>query len=209
MEQPQVIFFDVDDVVLNTNENMVRYLNKHYREPNHLTPRTQADCRDWGYKSIWRILTKKEMESIFDREEFWETMELKPGFIKLLKSGLLRKFPVTFVTKGSEQNLKLKYNYILNSGIVPKYLQSYHWIGLPLHEPKSSIDMTNGIMVDDNYYNFDGVNSRLNILVKNNIETEYNNSFRPDGIMDNLYTINDVSELIDLLEFCYNKKIML
>lgn len=206
--EKQTIFWDIDDVVLNTNEAMVEYLNTYYRIPNNLPPKTQKDCKDWGYHSIKKDLSEKEREKIFDSLEFWLLMEMKPEFVGLLKSGVLDGYNNCFVTKGNKENIKRKLEFLLNFQI-QNYIKRFEYYGLELSESKSLIDMKDGIMIDDNFYNFEGVNAGLKILVKNGIETEYNNSFQPIQTMDNLYVVDNVSQIKEILKFCTERNLVL
>lgn len=62
--------------------------------------------------------------------------------------------------------------------------------------------MGGSIQIDDNYENLIDTNSQLKILLKNNLNTCYNNSFNYYmDIPDNLYYANSLKEVYQILEF--------
>ena len=55
----RTIFLDVDDVLLNSSAAVVAILNQRYG-----INKTLDDLVDWGYKSIYRNLTKEQVSEI-------------------------------------------------------------------------------------------------------------------------------------------------
>jgi len=74
----------VDDVVLNTTETMIELINEKYRTPLGLKPRTKEDKKDWGFKSIFAPLTKEQEIEMFESDDFWERVVIKPEFYNII-----------------------------------------------------------------------------------------------------------------------------
>ena len=66
---------------------------------------------------------------------------------------------------------------------------------------KASYDMKGGIQVDDVFYNLENTNARLKILLKNDRDTDYNDILTCEGNTEDLYVINTLKELKDILIF--------
>ena len=104
----QIIYWDVDDVILNSGETIVELLNQKRQELG-LQPRELKDLKDWGYKSILRDTNKNEIEALFESDDFWNRVKIKSEFVELMKSGILNSYNHRIVTKGSSVNRKKKF----------------------------------------------------------------------------------------------------
>ena len=71
------------------------------------------------------------------------------------------------------------------------------FIGLIEGQKKSDIDMTNGIQVDDRYDNLN-TNATYKILLKNCIETDYNQLL---DIREDVYITNTFDEVVESIKF--------
>jgi len=79
--------------------------------------------------------------------------------------------------------------------------KDFGYIGITNDEDKSVIDMTNGIQIDDNYSNLKNTTAKIKILVKNYMESIANNSYGMIDTPDNLYNVNSLNEVLDILKF--------
>ena len=61
--------------------------------------------------------------------------------------------------------------------------------------------MENGIQIDDNYDNLIKTNARIKILLKNNLTTDYNTDYGKYGNIDNLYIVDTLEEVGQILKF--------
>lgn len=199
----QTVYLDVDDVILNSSEVVVDIVNKRYRIPNNLEPRTVDDIHSWDYQGLHRELSINTFEEIFANDEFWEKVELSPAFLSLLRDslGLVDKYNWILVTKGLDDNLLKKYKFIYQHPQVEPHKHLLGMYGLGLYEEKSKIKMFNGIQIDDNYDNLLNTDARIKILVTNGRETNYNAFYRTKDNLENLYIVNDFEEALDILRF--------
>ena len=197
----QKIYWDVDDVVLNTTEAMVELINNKYRIPNHLTPKTRVECKDWEFKGLWRNLTREQQMELFESSDFWNTVVIKPEFYNIVNSGVLSKYENMFITKGSVYNLFKKKEFLYDNSDIKEAIKDFGYIGLAEGVDKASIDMTNGIQIDDNYNNLKNTKAKIKILVKNYVESTVNNSYGLIETPDNLYNVNSLNEVLEILKF--------
>ena len=180
---------------------MVTLINKKYRIPNNLQSRTSEQSKAWGFKGLWRPLTKEQQIELFDSHEFWDTVAIKPEFNDIVKSGILNNYENIFVTKGSVYNLLKKREFLYEEVDIKDAFKDFGFIGIADDEDKASIDMTNGIQIDDNYSNLKNTKAKIKILVKNYVESTVNNSYGMIDTPDNLYNVNSLTEVLDILKF--------
>lgn len=203
-QQKRIIYWDVDDVVLNTSETIIQLINDDFRIPNNIKDKSIKDLKDWKMQSIYRPLPKHYIYDIIEDDRFWSTVRFNNGFIKLISSPEARYFQHYFVTIGSEANLKKK-NEVLckNLQYVMNLNNDYEFIGLLPNSEKHIVNMEGEIQIDDNLKNLVNTNAGLKILLKNNLETDYNtySKFKP---IDNLYEVNTLQEVYEIIAFILN-----
>ena len=205
----QTIFWDLDDVVLNSTEVVIDIINKNFREPNHITPKSLQDVKDWGYKSIYAPLTQNQVHEIFKSQQFWDSIQVKQDFLNLAKSGVLSYYNNVIVTAGVEETFEKKKALLQrtledNNLSYDKIFSDFFGITDIHNFDKSVVDMRDGIQIDDAYFNLIDTNARCKILLKNYMETDYNNSFGDyKETLDNLYEVNNFTEIHQILEFNY------
>lgn len=204
----QKIFWDVDDVILNTSEAIIDIINQKYRVPNGLKPKTEDDQKSWGYKSIYRSFSESQLFEILESNEFWKKVRINKDFKRILDTGMLDNYNNVLVTKGTLTNLSLKIGYLKSHGLNCDRDFVYDPIVIEAGESatdKSAIDMRGAIQIDDNITNLINTNAHIKILIKNNHDTVFNNSFGhytdkidPDDIF---YEVNTISEIEEILKF--------
>lgn len=203
----QTIFWDLDDVVFNSTEVVIDIINKNFREPNNITPKSVRDFKDWGYKSIYAPLTQDQLHEIFKSQQFWDSIQIKQDFLNLAKSGVLSHYNNVIVTAGVDETFKKKKTLLQrtledNNLSYDKIFSDFFGITDIHNFDKSVVDMRDGIQIDDAYFNLIDTNARCKILLKNYMETDYNNSFGDyKEILDNLYEVNNFTEIHQILEF--------
>jgi hypothetical protein len=180
---------------------MIELINQKYRLPLGLEPRTKDYKRNWGFKSIFAPLTKEQETELFESDEFWDKVKIKPEFYNVVKSGILDEYDNVFVTKGSVYNLLKKKEFLYNEIDIKDVFTDFGYIGITDKEDKSTIDMTDGIQIDDNYSNLKNTKAKIKILIKNYIESTANNSYGMIDTPDNLYNVNSLNEVLDILKF--------
>lgn len=197
----QTIYWDVDDVILNSTGTIINMINEKYNKPNGLEYKTESDLKDWGYKSINNEVTSSEVCKMFDSEEFWANVEIRTEFYTLVESGILSKYNNVFITKGTETNLSLKKKYLYETCELKEVFNKFKFIGLGLEDSKANVNMAGAIQIDDNFNYLKDTNAKIKILMKNHSERSYNNSFSDIDTLDNLYNVNDLNDVWQILDF--------
>lgn len=161
------IYIDFDEVLVNSIQANLDILNKRYS-----TNFKPQEIKTWNFKDCFPQLKDDEIEDIFNAIRFFDNLTWKKGAKDFLKK---YKNIITLVTKGNSQNLELKAKWLEEQG--------FGWlpyIGLPLNKSKGSIDMSNGILIDDNQDNLNESNAQIKILYQNYPNCEWNKNW--DGV---------------------------
>lgn len=132
------IYLDFDNTIVESNKKVIEILNERYGEN-----KSEDDLVDYGFNSIHKI-PEKEKLSIFESDEFFTDLQFKPHIIDIITKNY-NKFNWVITTKGTKANLDKKFAWL-----------DEHWpfdmqrIGITNDNlSKSTVDMSNGIQIDD------------------------------------------------------------
>lgn len=152
------------------------------------------DLKKFDFSDLFPDVASETKERIFFSKSFYINIEKFQDVDRVLME-ISKKFSIVFITKGATQSLQAKEKWLKNnlySGI------EYKFIGLPIFSDKTEIDMTNGIMIDDQVEYLEKSNAAIKILFsdKRN-ETEWNNELiNIDG-----YIVESWQEILEILTF--------
>lgn len=192
------LYVDFDDTLVNSSDVVVDILNKRYK--------MRMDCkgyRKYNFTDLFPKLTKEELKEIFESDEFFNSLKIYEDCLSTLLSFYSKtKQPTTFVTHGTDINLYKKEKYL---DISPIEFQ-YTFIGLSNEKDKNefsnfkskkSVDMKNGIFIDDNIKNLKESNASIKILFKDWKEKECN-KLEPNS---DIYVLNSWYEINEFISF--------
>lgn len=202
-ESKQTVFWDVDDVILNSSQTFIECLGENALNKDF------SYVKDFNYKSINRKISKEKIGEIFESDIFWSKETVNKDFLDILNNNIFSSYNHKLVTKGSQIGLDKKKNFLKRN--LPKLLNDINeenYIPIELHKNKNIVDMSNGIQIDDMFENLEKTNARVKILIKNEIDTEYNTDFKGKFTnMENLYIVNNLRQVKEILEFNLIEKI--
>lgn len=187
------LYIDIDNVILNTAETFIEY----YTKKNNID-KNFYNLKDWNFRSIDRNIDKQEFLQYIETNDFFEKVKINEDFLRFYIKNA-DKYYWIFNTTGTLTNIRLKREYILRSLPI---LKNVKFIGVYDFMKKSDIDMTDGIQIDDEYKNLN-TNAKYKILLKNLIETDYNQLL---DIREDVYIANTFDEVIKCVE-CLSKEI--
>ena len=144
------IFWDVDDVVLNTSEVLVDMVHEKYGKS---TNKTMQDIKDWELKSIYRDIEPDFINWALQSPQFWNKVEIRKEFLQFLKTDSAKQFEHYFVSVGTQNNIDIK-QACLNS-VIRQFLHTSNFLFIGFNEAfsKRIVPMAGGIQVDDNINN--------------------------------------------------------
>lgn len=198
----RTIFLDVDDVLLDSSVAVIAILNQRYG-----LNKTLDDMFDWGYKSIYRNLTKEQVSEIYESEEFWSTVKPNETLMKVLEDseddeqGIWQQYNWILLTKGSKESLKKKLDYLNAIPFFERNKSKWRYFGLSHGEKKQDVHMLGRIQIDDNYSFLNRTDADLKILVKNGKDTKFNRPKVETENLENLYIVDNISQVFEILEF--------
>lgn len=198
----RTIFLDVDDVLLDSSAAVVAILNQRYG-----LNKTLDDLVDWGYKSIYRNLTKEQISEIYESEKFWSLVKPNEILMKALEDseedeqGIWRQYNWILLTKGSKESLQKKLDYLNKIPFFKRNESKWRYFGLGHGEKKEDVHMLGRIQIDDNYSFLNRTDADLKILVRNGKETRFNRPKVETENLENLYIVDNISQVFEILEF--------
>lgn len=150
------IYIDFDDTITRSVENVVRIINKRYNKNVNW-----RDIQEWDFSDVYPDIPIKEIVKVFGEQEFFDTLRLQPHALFVL-SRFSRNNTVTIVSKVDMKAMTRKgewiKEHIQNLGI------DVSFVGIPLGASKGNIDMSDGIMIDDNVQFLKETNAKYKIL---------------------------------------------
>lgn len=162
---------------------------------------------DWGYKSIYRNLTKEQVNKIYESEEFWSSVKPNEILMKALEDseedeqGIWRQYNWILLTKGSKKSLQKKLDYLNKIPFFKRNESKWRYFGLGHGEKKEDVHMLGRIQIDDNYSFLNRTDADLKILVRNDKETRFNQPKVETENLENLYIVDNISQVFEILEF--------
>lgn len=179
------IYLDFDNTIVESNKRVIEILNERYGENKN-----EDDLWDYGYNSIHNI-SEEEKLSIFESDDFFKDLQFKPRAIDTINKRY-EQFNWVITTKGTDINLEKKFAWL------DKYWPfKMDRVGITNNNfSKSSVDMTNGIQIDDVAAALD-TKATVKILYK-----DYKNyRWQQVNPCDNILVVNDWDEIDTILSF--------
>lgn len=179
------IYLDFDNTIVESNKRIIEILNNKYH-----TSKTEADIKDYQFNSIYPISEKEKLD-IFESDEFYSGLEFKPQVLEVLNK-YKDLYKIVIVSKGTNDNLVKKEQWIMSH--LPYKVK---FIGLSGQTfSKKTIDMSNGIQIDDNFGCLK-TNAALKILYKSFNQFPWQ---EPDS-NDEYIAVNTWDEIDSILDF--------
>lgn len=152
------IYIDFDDTITSSVENVVRIINKRYNR----NVKSQ-DIGKWDFSDVYPDIPLEDIVGVFGEKEFFKTLKLKNDVIPTLRR-YAKYNNLIIVSKVDGIAIKEKYDWIkehlIDIGI------DIEFRGIPLGKSKGIIDMSDGIMIDDNAQFLKETNAKYKILYK-------------------------------------------
>ena len=185
------IFIDFDDTITMSVENVVRIVNKRFGK------NVKAEnIKEWDFSDVYPDIPLKDIVDIFGEDEFFQTLRLKEDVLPTLRR-YGQYNTITIVSKVDMVAMKRKNDWIkehlIDIGI------NINFRGIPLGKSKGIVDMSGGIMIDDNAEFLKETNAKYKILYKCNRKFDEEQEW--DG-----YVVHNWKELDALLKNIITKE---
>lgn len=178
------IFIDFDDTIAMSVENVLRIVNKRYNKNVSV-----EDIGKWDFSDVYPDIPLKDIVKVFGEEEFFKTLKLKQNVLPVLRK--YTKYNDVIIVSKTDMTAMQRKNAWINEHI-KSFGISLRFIGIMLKSSKGVLDMSGGIMIDDNATFLNETNAKYKILYKNN--RKFDELQEWDG-----YTVSSWKELNTLL----------
>ena len=184
------IYLDFDDTIVNSIETLTNIVNERYFK--NIAPK---DIGEWDFSDVYPDIPLDDIVKIFGEQEFFNDIELK-DYALIAIHKLSKRNDVTIVSKVTPEAFRRKNDWIRDNlealGI------NISFIGVPINESKSIVDMSDGVIVDDKVSFLEETNAKYKIFFNNHRKFDIKQSEDWDGIeVDNWKDLYD--ELADII----------
>ena len=190
----QKILIDIDDTLLKSSIEIIRELNIKNNTYKFLN-----DLKDYGYRSIDKNITQKEIKKMYGSDIFWENVRFTPYAIEFIKK-YEKIFDIVFVSYGDCENLNKKQAFISDM-IICNGFNNVSFIGCDntvVEGDKSKVLLSNVYLAIDNHSgHLEEFNAPKKILFKNFQDVYWNQV----PVNSDWYVVNDFKEIEEMIDF--------
>ena len=166
------IYIDFDDTIAQSLPVVVNIVNKRYGRNANV-----QDIGRWNFSDVYPDISAHNIVKIFGEDEFFKHLKPKKDAVRVLHKFCKRNELIVV----SKVDTKALWN---KNGWLDKTLRNVgidiRFIGIPLGKSKGLIDMSDGIMIDDNVTFLNETNAKYKILFDN--DTKFHRSQEWDGL---------------------------
>lgn len=185
------IYIDFDDTITQSVENVIRIVNQRFNKNVKV-----QDIGEWDFSDVYPDIPLEDIINVFGEEEFFRTLKFNDDVIPTLRK-YTKYNNIIIVSKVDMSIIQRKFNWVKNHLIDIGINVEFY--GVPLGKSKSIIDMSDGIMIDDNASFLKETNAKYKILYKCNRKFDTKQEW--DG-----YTVSSWKELNKLLHNIISKE---
>ena len=187
------LFIDFDNTIANSSEVIVDMLNEHFDKNENFEKLRKCDFSDlFPECSYWDI------EKFFNSDEMFERLKIFPNMIETIDAFKDFFDEISIVTIGTKDNLENKKRFLKENNLE----LTFYGIENNGRSDKSSVDMHNGVFIDDHIGCLHSSNAKIKILMKN-VENGEWNKVEPN---DDIYVVNNWYEVYSIFDFIKKNK---
>ncbi len=140
-----VLYVDVDNTTINSIKKIVDIWKRKHNGKSDYKPIHWTEINSFDFVEL--NISKEELLSYFNSEEFFTDLDFMDNAKLVLLFFLAKGYKVKFVSMGLNSNLELKKEWLFKDNL----FEEAEFIGINLEEykDKSHIDMSDGILIDD------------------------------------------------------------
>lgn len=154
------LFVDLDGVCYDTIKRICELYNEDFRYYDGFEMARPSQIQSWDFEEL-QLVNKNYIDYYFTQPRFFDGLN-QYAFSKIYIQKLLWDgYSITFVSKGSAPNLKLKQKW------KDEHYPECDLVGVPLNHDKSQVNMAGGILIDDELRNLSTSNASVKICFGN------------------------------------------
>lgn len=187
------LFIDFDNTIANSSEVIVDMLNEHFGKSENF-----EKLRKYDFSDLFPECSYWDIEKFFNSDEMFERLKIFPNMIETVDA--FRDFfdEISIVTIGTKDNLENKKRFLKENNLE----LTFYGIENNGRSDKSSVDMHNGVFIDDHIGCLHSSNAKIKMLMKN-VENGEWNKVEPN---DDIYVVNNWYEVYSIFDFIKKNK---
>lgn len=187
------LFIDFDNTIANSSEVIVDMLNEHFDKNENF-----EKLRKYDFSDLFPECSYWDIEKFFNSDEMFERLKIFPNMIETVDAFKDFFDEISIVTIGTKDNLENKKRFLKENNLE----LTFYEIENNGRSDKSSVDMHNGVFIDDHIGCLHSSNAKIKILMKN-VENGEWNKVEPN---DDIYVVNNWYEVYSIFDFIKKNK---
>lgn len=187
------LFIDFDNTIANSSEVIVDMLNEHFDKNENF-----ENLRKYDFSDLFPECSYWDIEKFFNSDEMFERLKIFPNMIETVDAFKDFFDEISIVTIGTKDNLENKKRFLKENNLE----LTFYGIENNGRSDKSSVDMHNGVFIDDHIGCLHSSNAKIKILMKN-VENGEWNKVEPN---DDIYVVNNWYEVYSIFDFIKKNK---
>lgn len=187
------LFIDFDNTIANSSEVIVDMLNEHFDKNENF-----EKLRKYDFSDLFPECSYWDIEKSFNSDEMFERLKIFPNMIETVDAFKDFFDEISIVTIGTKDNLENKKRFLKENNLE----LTFYGIENNGRSDKSSVDMHNGVFIDDHIGCLHSSNAKIKILMKN-VENGEWNKVEPN---DDIYVVNNWYEVYSIFDFIKKNK---
>ena len=187
------LFIDFDNTIANSSEVIVDMLNEHFDKNENF-----EKLRKYDFSDLFPECSYWDIEKFFNSDEMFERLKIFPNMIETVDAFKDFFDEISIVTIGAKDNLENKKRFLKENNLE----LTFYGIENNGRSDKSSVDMHNGVFIDDHIGCLHSSNAKIKILMKN-VENGEWNKVEPN---DDIYVVNNWYEVYSIFNFIKKNK---
>lgn len=187
------LFIDFDNTIANSSEVIVDMLNEHFDKNENF-----EKLRKYDFSDLFPECSYWDIEKFFNSDEMFERLKIFPNMIETVDAFKDFFDEISIVTIGTKDNLENKKRFLKENNLE----LTFYGIENNGRSDKSSVDMHNGVFIDDHIGCLHSSNAKIKILMKN-VENGEWNKVEPN---DDMYVVNNWYEVYSIFDFIKKNK---
>lgn len=187
------LFIDFDNTIANSSEVIVDMLNEHFDKNENF-----EKLRKYDFSDLFPECSYWDIEKFFNSDEMFERLKIFPNMIETVDAFKDFFDEISIVTIGTKGNLDNKKRFLKENNLE----LTFYGIENNGRSDKSSVDMHNGVFIDDHIGCLHSSNAKIKILMKN-VENGEWNKVEPN---DDIYVVNNWYEVYSIFDFIKKNK---
>lgn len=187
------LFIDFDNTIANSSEVIVDMLNEHFDKNENF-----EKLRKYDFSDLFPECSYWDIEKFFNSDEMFERLKIFPNMIETVDAFKDFFDEISIVTIGTKDNLENKKRFLKENNLE----LTFYGIENNGRSDKSSVDMHNGVFIDDHIGCLHSSNAKIKILMKN-VENGEWNKVEPNN---DIYVVNNWYEVYSIFDFIKKNK---